>query len=153
MNSGYFTPRSISHHYTSTLLSYVTSSFLSFTFNIHLRSCLGAQSHLTLCDPTDCSPPGLSVSRIFQTRVLEGVAIFFSRESSRPRNRTYISRISCIAGGLFTSEPLGKPHQHPLSNLESFKAMHVLWMFIYIHVSVYLCVTSWLSWIYSKNIQ
>ena len=37
-----------------------------------------AQSCLTLCDPMDCSPPGSSVHRIFQARVLEWVAIAFS---------------------------------------------------------------------------
>ena len=33
--------------------------------------CLVAQSCLTLCDPMDCSPPGSSVHRIFQVRILE----------------------------------------------------------------------------------
>ena len=36
------------------------------------------QSCLTLCDPTDSSPPGSSVHGIFQARVLEWVAIAFS---------------------------------------------------------------------------
>jgi len=38
-----------------------------------------AQSCPTLCDPMDCSPPGSSVHGIFQARVLEWVAISFSR--------------------------------------------------------------------------
>ena len=37
---------------------------------------------LTLCNPMDCSPPGSSVSGIFQARVLEWVAISFSRGTS-----------------------------------------------------------------------
>ena len=37
---------------------------------------------LTLCNPMDCSPPGSSVHGIFQARVLEWVAISFSRGSS-----------------------------------------------------------------------
>ena len=41
-----------------------------------------AQSFLTLCDPIDSSPPGSSVHRIFQARVLEWVAIAFSNEVS-----------------------------------------------------------------------
>ena len=41
-----------------------------------------AQSRLTLCDPMDCSPPGSSVHGISQTRILEWVAISFSRGSS-----------------------------------------------------------------------
>ena len=45
------------------------------------------QSCLTLCDPMDCSLPGFSVHGIFQARVLEWVAISFSRGSSQPRDR------------------------------------------------------------------
>ena len=41
-----------------------------------------AQSCLTLCDPVDYSPPGFSVHGIFQARILEWVAISFSRRSS-----------------------------------------------------------------------
>ena len=37
---------------------------------------------LTLCNPMDCSPPGSSVHGIFQARVLQWVAIAFSRGSS-----------------------------------------------------------------------
>ena len=40
------------------------------------------QSCPTLCDPTDCSLPGSSIPGIFQARVLEWVAISFSRRSS-----------------------------------------------------------------------
>ena len=52
------------------------------------------QSRLTLCDPVDCSPPGSSVHGILQARRLEWVAISFSRGSSRPRDRTQVSRIA-----------------------------------------------------------
>ena len=58
-----------------------------------------AQSCPTLCDPTDCSLPGSSVHGIFQARVLEWVAISFSRGSSWPRDRTWVS---CIVGRCFT---------------------------------------------------
>ena len=47
-----------------------------------------AQLCPTLCDPMDCSLPGSSVHGIFQARILEWVAIFFSRESSQPRDQT-----------------------------------------------------------------
>ena len=52
-----------------------------------------AQSCPTLCDPMDCSLPGCSVHGIFQARVLEWVAISFSRRSSQPRDRTRVSHI------------------------------------------------------------
>ena len=48
----------------------------------------------TLCDPMDCSLQGYSVHWIFQARVLEWVAISFSRGSSRPRDQTQVSRIA-----------------------------------------------------------
>ena len=47
-----------------------------------------AQSCPTLCNPVDCSPPGSSVHGILQARILEWVAISFSRGSSQPRDRT-----------------------------------------------------------------
>ena len=58
------------------------------------------QSHVTLCDPVDCSPPGSSVHGILQARILEWVAIPFSRRSSQPRDRTQVSH---IAGGFSTN--------------------------------------------------
>ena len=60
---------------------------------------LDAQLCLTLCNPMDCSLPGSSVHGILQARILEWVAISFSRGSSRPRDRTWAS---CIAGSFFT---------------------------------------------------
>ena len=54
------------------------------------------QSCPTLCDPMDCRLPGSSVHGILQARTLEWVAISSSRGSSRPRNRTRVSHISCI---------------------------------------------------------
>ena len=60
--------------------------------------CEVTQSCPTLCNPTDCSLPGSSVHGIFQTRILERVAISFSRGSSRPRDRTWVS---CFVGRRF----------------------------------------------------
>ena len=50
-----------------------------------------AQSCPTLCDPMDCSLPGSSIHGIFQARVLQWVAMSFSRRSSQPRDRTRVS--------------------------------------------------------------
>ena len=59
-----------------------------------------AQSCLTLCDPVDCSPPGSSVHGILQARILDWVAISFSRVSSQPG----IEPTSpALAGGFFTT--------------------------------------------------
>ena len=46
---------------------------------------LVSHSRSIICDPMDCSLPGSSVHGILQARILERVAIFFSRVSSQPR--------------------------------------------------------------------
>ena len=68
-----------------------------------------AQLCLTLLGPADCSLPGSSAHGIFQARILEGVAISYSRGLSWPRDRIPISCGSCIAGRFFTAGPPGKP--------------------------------------------
>ena len=55
-----------------------------------------AQSCLTLCDPLVCSLPGSPLHGIFQARILEWVAISYSRESSRLRDWTHVSCVSYI---------------------------------------------------------
>ena len=75
---------------------------ISNIFLLILRATLKvlvAQSCPTLCDPMDCSPPGSSVHGILQARILEWVAIPFSRGSSWPRDQTWVS---CTAGRFFT---------------------------------------------------
>ena len=59
----------------------------------------------TLCDPMDYSPPGSSVNRIFPARILEWVAMPSSRGSSRLRDQTRVSCISCTPSRFFTCEP------------------------------------------------
>ena len=58
-----------------------------------------AQSCPYLCDSMDCSLAGSTVHGIFQARILQWVAISFSRRSSQPRDWT---RVSCIVGRCFT---------------------------------------------------
>ena len=62
-------------------------------------ACSVATSCPTLWDPMDCSPSGSSAHGILQARILEWVAIPFSRGSSRPRDWNCVSR---IAGRFFT---------------------------------------------------
>ena len=62
--------------------------------SIVLVACvLVTQSCPTLCDPTDCSLPGLSVHGILQARILEWIAISYSKGSSQPRDQIYISSL------------------------------------------------------------
>ena len=78
------------------------TSFLFFTWQV--LQVLVAQSCLTLCDLMDYSLPGFSVHGIVQARILEWVAMPFSRGSSPPRDP---SRVLRIADSL-SSEPLQK---------------------------------------------
>ena len=64
-----------------------------------IENVLITQSYSTLCKPMDCILPGSSVHGILQERVLEWVAILFSRASSPARDWT---PVSCIAGKFFT---------------------------------------------------
>ena len=72
-----------------------------------LRVYVYAQSCPVLCDPMDWSPPGSSVCGIFQARILEWVAVAFSRESSQPRNQTGSPALQHCRQTL-PSEPPGK---------------------------------------------
>ena len=67
--------------------------------DIQWKKVLVMQSCPTLCDPMDWSLPGSSVHGILQRRILEWVAIPFSRVSSWPRDQTWVS---CIAGRVLT---------------------------------------------------
>ena len=60
----------------------------------------------TLCDPMDCSPPGSSVHRILQARILEWVAMPSPRGSSQPRDEP---RSPELQADSLLSEP-GKPN-------------------------------------------
>ena len=60
----------------------------------HLVLCLSVVSDS--CGPMDCGPPGSSVHGISQARTVEQIAISYSRGSSQPRDRAYISCSSCI---------------------------------------------------------
>ena len=67
---------------------------------------LVAQSCLTICNPMACILPGSSVHGILQARILEWVAIPFSKGSSQPSNWT---QVSYIASRFFTTELPWKP--------------------------------------------
>ena len=73
-----------------------TENFPSLYRNFwsEVKSSQVTQSCPTLCDPVDYSPPGSSVHGILQARILEWVAISFSRGSSWPKDRTQVSHIA-----------------------------------------------------------
>ena len=59
-----------------------------------------------LCDPMDRSPPGFSVPGILQARILEWVAIFFSRDLPDPGIKP---KLSALQADSLPSEPPGRP--------------------------------------------
>ena len=84
---------------------FLSITHLSTQLNLsHVRVCVCVcvcvnHSVVYDCNPMDCSPPGSSVHGILYARTLEWVTIPFSRGSSQPRDRTWVS---CIAGRFFT---------------------------------------------------
>ena len=75
----------------------------------------------------DCSPAGSSVHGILQARILEWVAIAYSRDYFWPRDWTWGSpiHVSCISGGFFTVEKTGKPYSSNKYNLFCTPITHV----------------------------
>ena len=67
---------------------------------------LVAQSCPTLCDPMNCSPPAFSVHEILQARILEWVAIPFSRDLPNPKIKPGSLALQVDS---LPSQPLGKP--------------------------------------------
>ena len=74
-------------------------------------ACVCVLSHVRLCGRMDYSPPGLSVHgiNISQARILEWVAIPFSRGSSQPRDRTHVSCVSFIGRRTLPLSHQGSP--------------------------------------------
>ena len=94
----------LSHPYMTTgkTIAWMRRTFvdkvMSLLFNM-LSAAAAAkslQSCTTLCDPIDGSPPGSPVPGILQARILEQVTISYLRGTSRPRDQTHISGISCF---------------------------------------------------------
>ena len=79
----------------------------------HLCAMLSHSVMSDSCDPIDCSPPGSSFHGILQARILEWVAISFSRGSSQPRDRTPLRADS------LTAEPQRKPKNSGVGSLSS----------------------------------
>ena len=81
------------------LSAYKLKPICIFTNILHCLWKCSSLSCVWLCDPIGCSPPGSSVHGILQTKILEWVAIPFSKGSCWSRDGTLVSH---IAGGFFT---------------------------------------------------
>ena len=119
----------MSYGWNHTVFSLLSLTFVTEQYAFKVPSCIfmadrsflfvkseSAQSCLTLLDPMDCSPPGSSVHGILQARILEWVAIPFSRRSSQPRDQTQVSRIYFYCWVIFhyRDEPYSSIHLGPI---------------------------------------
>ena len=133
-----------------TLFYILTSLVYTFLYTYVSGRAKLPQSCLSLCDPLDYNPPGVSVHGTLQTRIPEWVAMPSSRGSSRPRGRTHVSFVSCFGRQEFFATsatwealiclcPLSKYKQEWFCSLLDFQCLKVLGME---SVSISIC------WIY-----
>ena len=99
---------------------------------------------LTLCDPMHCNQWGSSVQRILQARILEWVAILSSKQSSWPRDQTWVSYISCtVRQVLYHKCHLGSPtHTHTHTHTYTLMCTY-MYGNIYVLTYVHMCVYVW----------
>ena len=88
--------------YSSIWLNHFAESLKVTCCKLTVCACSVTQSCLTLCNPMDCSPPGSPVHGILQARILEWVAISFSRGFFQPRDPAWVSCVSCIGRLIFS---------------------------------------------------
>ena len=91
-------------------LTLINNNLLTFRLHACMHVCSVASVVSISLQPYGlCSPPGSSVQGILQAKILEWVAMPYSRGSSQPKDQT---QVSCTAGRFFTTEPPGKPYVH-----------------------------------------
>ena len=115
-------------HFLSLFLMAHATQYLTCMSMYHIlyvHTCSGPQWCPTLCNPIDCSLPGSSVRGIFQERIMQWVAVSFSRWSSRPRDQTLIVVSLALAASSLPLYYLGIP---------------LLYTHVYIHIHVCVCV-------------
>ena len=117
-----------------------------------MRVCWVTQSCPTLCDPMGCSPPGSLVHGNPQARILEWVAISFSRGSSWPRDWTQSPTSPALAGWFLPTEAPGKPTSLMAKVIYKPSQVNqiIYWLIDYIHthIFVYIYINGWALSIY-----
>ena len=146
------------------MLPYLNYPFLPLC-PLKARSCM--LSCVRLFNPMDCSPSGSSVRRVFQARILEWVAISFSRESSQPRDGTrHLLHLLHWQADSSAQAPPRKPiHTNSILKYRmvaspTYKAVqmlkghlyfHMTWLLITMKVVFYKCVLWFMSVFSSRN--
>ena len=99
-------PSHLGHHRSLSRVLYGIQLVICFT-HVCVKS---LQSCPSLCNRMDCSPPGSSVHRILQARILEWVAMPSTRGSSQPRDGTHLFYTSSIGRrALYHQRHVGSP--------------------------------------------
>ena len=112
-------------------------------------------SHVWLCDPINCSPPGFSAHGILQARILERVAMLSSRRSHQPRDWTRVSCVSCIGRWVpYHDGHLGSPHRvrqcFPKHAIYTPQA-HKIILLIFECFTSYIFLTFWYLYIFNTH--
>ena len=89
--------------------------------------CSVIQSYLTLCNPMDYSQPGSSVHGIFQTRLLEEVAVPPLGDLPDSGIKPVSLRSPALAGGLFTTSATWEAHPPLIHTPEGYCSLRLLW--------------------------
>ena len=100
----------------------------------HVCVCICAksfQSCPTICNPMDCSPPDSSIHGILQARILEWIAMPSSRESSQPRDGTWVFKSPAWVDGFFTAS----------ATWEAYIYIYIGAIYIYIYIYILLYIT------------
>ena len=92
---------------------------------------LSCFSCVQLYDPMDCSPPSSSVHGVLQARILEWVAISSSKGSSRAKDQTHISQLSCTGSQIpYHQCHLRSPHREYRHLKNNFIYFWLCWVFV-----------------------
>ena len=126
------------HDFLNKLFNLLGLNFPSFNVYVSRTAAVAAAKLLqlcpTLCDPIDGSPLGSLVPGILQARILEWVAISFSRGSSRPRDWI---RVSCIAGRFFTHWAMREVYHLKVVIVQNCPSLEIIP--VYITLSFWCC--------------
>ena len=139
-----FTNIQLTQHHLLKRLFFVQQTSVKFSSpNMNIESsCLSPQSYATLCDPVNCNPPGSSLHGIFQAKILDRVAVFFSRGSSWPRDGTHVSWVSYVGRCILYRWATWDFNEHIHVNLSENSLLCFFNLYIYpcTNISVDLCI-------------
>ena len=100
---------------------------------------------LTLWDPMDCSLPDSSVLGNLQARILGWVAMLSSKGSSRPRDQSHISYVSCIGRWVLYHWHTWKAHSHGGKSLSLVELLPPILWFTSVLLLNYISITYFLG--------